>query len=201
MFSRIPGVKAAQVEHAFGSVNGTVSVEVRELGNESEFIKQSCSRVNKIGSFMPNYFQVLDEEAWLLVSLACQIFKGLSSRRCLVAGMINGTGDAMHITAAKLMQGGSLCYIIPSIEYDQHQGVLHPGGAIIFFGWGAVPTLLQQGNVTLHVETNSFAFSLGDSMNQSTSIQVLPSWQVEFLEKSYDESAWWAKYWMLIKKR
>ena len=154
-----------------------------------------------MGSFMPNFFQLLDLEVWLLICSVGQMFTGLSSRRCIAVGIINGSGETIQVKASKLVQGGSPCYTIPTIEYNENQGVLHPGGAIICFGWGAVPSLLQPGHVLLSIETNLFATNLSDSISQTTTTQALPGWQVSFLEKSYDDSGWWAKYWMLVQKK
>ena len=150
---------------------------------------------------MPNFFQLLDLEVWLLICSVGQMFTGLSSRRCIAVGIINGSGETIQVKTAKLVQGGSPCYTIPTIEYNKNQGVLHPGGAIIFFGWGAIPSLLQPGNVLMSIETNLFVTDLTDSISESTTTKALPSWQVSFLEKSYDESGWWAKYWMLVQKK
>mmetsp|Transcript_33144 Transcript_33144/g.80170 ORF Transcript_33144/g.80170 Transcript_33144/m.80170 type:complete len:839 (+) Transcript_33144:1-2517(+) len=200
-YSNLPGIKSIQLRHVFGSVNGHLMMDANDLNDETKFINGSYTRVNRTGSFMPNFFQRLDQEAWLLISCVRQMFTGLYSRRCISAGMINGTGDIIQVVSIKLTQGGSPCYTIPSIEYDKNQGVLYPGGAIIFFGWGAVPSLLQPGKVLMHIETNVFVSDLSDSLSQSTSLQVLPTWQVDFLEKSYDESEWWAKYWMLVQKK
>mmetsp|Transcript_18923 Transcript_18923/g.40971 ORF Transcript_18923/g.40971 Transcript_18923/m.40971 type:complete len:1580 (+) Transcript_18923:41-4780(+) len=200
-YLNLPGIKAVQVGHVFGSVNRHLIFEASDINDETEFIKRCYTRVNRIGSFMPNLFQRLDQEAWLLISFVGQMFKGLSSRRCISAGVINGTGDTIQLISTKLIQGGSKCYTIPTIEYDKNQGILHPGGAVIFFGWGAVPSLLQPGKVLMHIETNLFVSNLSDSISQSTATQVLPSWQVDFLEKSYDENEWWAKYWILIQKK
>lgn len=80
-----------------------------------------------------------------------QVFSGLSSRRCIAAGIINGTGNSIQVKSTKLVEGGSPCYSIPTKEFDPEQGVLKAGGAIIFFGWGVVPNLLQAGNVFMHI--------------------------------------------------
>lgn len=197
--SNLPGIKTTQAAHVFGSVNTPIIIEDSDL--KDDFFERSYTRVNRMGSFMPNFFHSIDQEAWLLVSYAGQMFTGLSSQRCVVVGVINGTGENIQVKTAKLIQGGSPCYTIPTIEYDTKQGVLHPGGAIIFFGWGSVPSLLQPGNVRISIETNVFVAELADSTSQSTSSQALPRRQITFLEKSYDERGWWAKYWILVRKK
>jgi len=199
-YSNLPGIKAIQVGHVFGSVNRHVHI-IETIGLNDKFIKRCYTRVNRMGSFMPNFFQLLDLEVWLLICSVGQMFTGLSSRRCIAVGIINGSGETIQVKTAKLVQGGSPCYTIPTIEYNKNQGVLHPGGAIIFFGWGAVPSLLQPGNVLMSIETNLFVTGLTNSISESTTTKSLPSWQVSFLEKSYDESGWWAKYWMLVQKK
>jgi len=200
-YSNLPGIKAIQAGHVFGSVNRHTHTEaIGPTQLNDEFIKRCYTRVNRMGSFMPNFFQLLDLEVWLLICSVGQMFTGLSSRRCIAVGIINGSGEPIQVKRVKLVQGGSPCYTIPTIEYNKNQGVLHPGGAIICFGWGAIPSLLQPGNVLINIETNLFVTDLTDSISQSTVTQALPSWQVSFLEKSYDESGWWAKYWMLVQK-
>ncbi len=102
--------------------------------DEIDLIEQCFVRVKQIGSDSPTFFKTLDEEAWTLVNCWGQVFSGLSSRRCIAASIINGTGTDMQIKSTKLMEGGSPCYSLPSQEYDAEQGILHAGGAIIFFG-------------------------------------------------------------------
>lgn len=198
-YSNLPGIKTIQVRHVFGSVNRPVDVEA--VGLNDDFIKRCHTRVIRMGSFMPNFFQCLDLEVWMLICSVGEMFTGLYSRRCVAAGIINGSGETIQIKTAKLVQGGSPCYTIPSIEYNKNQGILHPGGAAIFFGWGAVPSLLQPGKVLISIETNFFTTDLTDNISQPTSTEALPYWQVSFLEKSYDESGWWAKYWILVQKK
>lgn len=198
-YSKLPGIKAVQGSHVFGSINTPFDVEA--VGLNDDFMKRCYTQVVRMGSFMPNFFHLLDLEVWMLICSVGKMFTGLSSRRCVAAGLINGSGEAIQIKTAKLVQGGSACYTIPTIEYNKNQGVLHPGGAVIFFGWGSVPSLLQPGKVLISIETNSFAIDLTDSISQSTTIEALPHWQVSFLEKSYDKSGWWAKYWMLVQKK
>ena len=86
-------------------------------------------------------------------------------------------------------------------EFDPEQGVLKAGGAIIFFGWGVVPNLLQAGNVFMHIETSAFVSDLSDQKSHATRAEAMPGFQVGFLEKSYDDSGWWAKYWLLVRKK
>ena len=171
-----------------------------DLKDEIALIERCYSRVKKLGSDMSSFFRLLDEEAWMLVNSWSQFFTGLSSRRCVAIGIINGTMETIQIKSAKIVEGGSSCYTIPTCEHDELQGILYPGGAIIFFGWGAVPSLLQPGRVAISIETNAFVCDLTDRISQSTTAQALPGFQVGFLEKSYDKSGWWAKYWVLIRK-
>jgi len=225
----------------FGSCNnqsrkGSPSV----IKDEIDLVEQCFSRVRVMGSDASTYFKTLDYEAWSLISTWGQVFNsGLSSRRCIVASVINGTGNAIQIKSTKLMEGGSPCYTIPTREFDQEQGILHPGGVIIFFGWGVVPNLLQPGRVFMHVETSGFIADLGvhkssahvssnsvmaisgagsvgtsnlarrgnprsnskQIMRAETYAEAMPGYQIGFLEKSYDESGWWAKYWLLLRAK
>merc|ERR1712176_828397 len=121
-----------------------------------------------MGSESQNFFKTLDDEAWTLVSCWGQVFSGLSSRRCIAASIINGTGSTIQIKSTKLVEGGSPCYSIPTKEYNPEQGILLAGGAIIFFGWGVVPNLLQAGNVFMHIEPNAFISDLSDQKSRST---------------------------------
>jgi hypothetical protein len=195
----IPGIKSRQVKHVFGSCNQTRKRLADTIKDEIDLIEQCFERVKKMSSESSTLFETLDEESWSLVSCWGQVFSGLSSRRCIAASVINGTGYGIQIKSTKLMEGGSPCYSIPTSEFDADQGVLHPGGAIIFFGWGVVPSLLQAGNVFMHIETNAFIANLADQKSRDTDAEALPGYQVDFLEKSYDDTGWWAKYWLLLR--
>lgn len=197
---QVPGIKARQGKHVFGSCNQTRKRLAHTIKDEIDLIEQCFGRVKKMGSESPTFFEVLDEEAWTLVSCWGQVFSGLSSRRCIAASVINGTGNDIQIKSTKLVEGGSPCYSIPTREFDADQGVLHAGGVIIFFGWGVVPSLLQAGNVFMHIETNAFMTDLADQKSRDTYAEALPGYQVGFLEKSYDDAGWWAKYWLIIRK-
>lgn len=194
----IRGIKAQQIHHVFGSVNNTRKRLSNTIKDEIDVIEQCFARVKALGSESTTFFQTLDVEAWTLVNSWGQVFSGLSSRRCISASIINGTGYDIQIKATKLVEGGSPCYSIPSKEFDAEQGVLHPGGAIIFFGWGVVPNLLQAGNVFMNIETNAFVSDLSDHKSRDAYAMATAGYKVGFLEKSFDESGWWAKYWLLV---
>lgn len=197
---QIPGIKARQVSHIFGSGNKQRKRISGAVNDEIDVIEQCFARVKVLGSDIPAFLKMLDEEAWLLINSWGQVFSGLSSRRCIAAGVINGTESEIQIKSTKLVEGGSPCYSIPTKEFDQEQGTLRPGGAIIFFGWGVVPSLLQPGRVFMNIETNAFVSDLSDRKSRATFAMPLSGYQVGFLEKSYDESGWWAKYWLLVRK-
>jgi hypothetical protein len=195
----IPGIRSRQVKHVFGSCNQERKRLASTIKDEIDLIEQCFGRVKKMSSESRNFFETLDEEAWTLVSCWGQVFSGLSSRRCIAASLINGTGNDIQIKSTKLMEGGSPCYSIPTSEFDAEQGVLHAGGSIIFFGWGVVPSLLQAGNVFMHIETNAFIADLADQKSRDTYAEASPGYHVDFLEKSYDDAGWWAKYWLLLR--
>ena len=196
-YANLPGIKANQGDHVFGSLN--IPVELDELDDEDSIIQSCHDRVNMLGSFIPHYFRDLDQEAWLLINVLTQLFSGLSSRRCVVVGLINATNESIQIKATDMVEGSSLCHVIPTIEYDTNNAVLHPGGVLLCVGWGAVPSSTQAGRVRIGIETNAFACSLADSISETSSVEVLSGYRVGFLEKSFDESGWWAKYWMLLQ--
>lgn len=170
------------------------------IKDEIDVIEQCFARVKVLGSESATFFAKLDEEAWTLVNSWGHVFSGLSSRRCIAASIINGTGGDIQIKSTKLMEGGSPCYSIPTKEFDSEQGFLRAGGAIIFFGWGVVPNLLQAGSVFMSIETNCFVCDLSDHKSRDTRAEAFAGFQVGFLEKSYDESGWWAKYWLLVRR-
>lgn len=195
----IPGVKTKKTNHVFGTINNVRKPLASGIKDEATLVEQCFSRVRTMGSENPEFFRALDEEAWSLVSSWGQVFSGLSSRRCIVASIINGAGCPIQIKCTKLLEGGSPCYSIPTKEFDAEQGILHCGGVIIFFSWGASPNLLQVGNVFMHIETNGFICELADHKSRDTYAKSMPGYQVGFLEKSYDDSGWWAKYWLLVR--
>lgn len=196
---QIPGVRAKQTNHIFGSFNNSRKRLPDTIKDEIDLVEQCFARVRMMGSDSSTFFKTLDEEAWSLVSSWGQVFSGLSSRRCIVASIINGTGGPIQIKSTKLLEGGSPCYSIPTKEYDTEQGILHSGGVILFFAWGVGPNLLQAGNVFMHIETNGFICELADHQSRATYAKAMPGYQVGFLEKSYDDSGWWAKYWILVR--
>lgn len=198
---QIPGIKARQTKHVFGSCNNNKQRLSNTVKDEVDLVEQCFKRVSKLGSDSETFFKTLDEEAWYLICSWGQIFSGLNSRRCIVAGVINGTGQALQIKTSTLVEGGSPCYSIPSNEYDSEQSILHAGGCILFFGWGVVPNLLQAGHVFMHLETNGFVSDLSDQKSRSTYAEAMPGYQVGFLEKSYDDSNWWAKFWLLVRAK
>jgi len=197
---RIPGIRARQSNYVFGSCNNVRKRLDSSVKDEIDLVEQGHSRIRKMDSSSTTYFRTLDEEAWSLVSSFGYLFSGLSSRRCIVAGIINGTGITIQIKSTKLVEGGSLCYSLGTKEYDTEQGILRAGGVIIFFGWGVVPNLIQPGSVFMTIETNGFTCDLADQKDSSTSASAMPGYQVGFLEKSYDEGGWWAKYWLKVIK-
>jgi hypothetical protein len=196
---RIPGVRSPQVNYVFGSYNNSRKRIGTSVSDEVDLVEQCYNRVRKIDSSSSTFFKTLDGEAWSLISHWGQLFTGLSSRRCIVASIINGTGYPIQIKSTRLVEGGSPCYSLATREYDAEQGVLHAGGAILFFGWGAVPNLLQAGNVLMQLETNGFVSHLADHKSHLTDATPMPGYQVGFLEKSYDDAGWWAKYWLLVR--
>lgn len=198
--NKIPGVRGKQVHHIFGSINHQRRVILGpNIKTEVDLVEDCYSRVRNLGSDDETYFKSLDQHAWGLISQWGQVFAGLSSRRCLVACLINGTGGPMQIKSTKLLQGGSPCYSIPTKEFDMEQGVLHSGGVLLFFAWGAPPSLLQAGNVFMYLETNGFVCELADHKTRTTHATAMPGYQVGFLEKSYDDAGWWGKYWILVR--
>uniref|UniRef100_A0A7S2RQ69 Vacuolar protein sorting-associated protein 13 DH-like domain-containing protein n=1 Tax=Eucampia antarctica TaxID=49252 RepID=A0A7S2RQ69_9STRA len=196
----IPGIKYKQQKHNFGSFNNR-RVSLRSTTrDETGLIARCCARVKLLGSESPSFFNNLDKEAWTLISSWGQMFTGLSSRRCVVAGFINGTHNFLQMKSTNLVEGGSSCYRMASKEYDEVQNTLQPGGAMILFAWGSTPSLLHEGRVILKIETNAFVCDLSEEKNSSTHATPLPDYQVCFLEKSYDSSGWWAKYWLLVSQ-
>ena len=197
---QVAGVKARQVNHVFGSCNNKQTRISSTVKDEIDVIEQCFARVKELGSELPTFFQSLDQEAWTLINSWGQVFSGLSSRRCIAAGIINGTGGNIQIKTMKLVEGGSPIYSIPTREFDQEQGILHSGGVIIVFSWGAFPSLVQAGRVFMNIETNAFVSDLADRKSSSTYALPLSGYQVGFLEKSFDSSGWWAKYWIIVRR-
>eukprot|EP00957_Ditylum_brightwellii_P175857 13391041-Ditylum_brightwellii.AAC.1 len=168
----IQGVKTQQNNHVFGSFNKSRRNVSDSANDEIEVIEQCFVRVKKLGSEQSTFFKLLDEEAWTLIYSWGQVFSGLSSRRCMAVGIINGTGSDLQIKSTKLLEGGSPCYTIPTKEFKEDQNLLRPGGAIILFGWGVVPNLLQDGRVFMNIETNAFVADLSVWKSQSSKTKL-----------------------------
>ena len=193
-------MKAHQERYTFGSINKKEVGYDDTAADELDVIELCFHHVRKLGSDQPNFFKLLDESAWTLIHSWSQFSSGLNPRRCVLAGIINGSGIDLQIKMTKLMEGASPCYHIPTREYDEAQGTLRPGAAIMFFSWGMVPSLLQEGAVSMQIETNAFVSTFKDRKCRSMSAVPCPGYDVCFLEKSYDSSGWWAKYWMLVTR-
>ena len=73
---RIPGIKAKQVNHVFGSCNKTKKRLGSTIKDEIDVIEQCFARVKRLGSESPSFFVTLDEEAWSLVNSWGQVFSG-----------------------------------------------------------------------------------------------------------------------------
>jgi len=198
--NNIPGIKTSQKRYIFGKCNNERKRLASTVKDEIDLIERCFGRVKRMSSEMPKFFMTLDEEAWTLVSCWGQVFSGLSSRRCIAACVINGTGGDIQIKSTKLLEGGSPCYSIPTKEFDSDHGVLHAGGIIIFFGWSQQPSLLQPGNVFMHIETNAFTADLAHKKSRDVHAEAFAGFELGFLEKSFDDQGWWAKYWLLIRK-
>jgi len=194
-YESLPGIQAPQLDHIFGSCNNVRKKLNSTIKDEIDVVEQCFARVKELDSSSPDFFRTLDENAWGLIDSWGQVFSGLNSRRCITAGLINGTGYDVQIKSTKLVEGGSPCYSIPSKEFDAEQGLLKPGGCVLFFGWGVVPNLLQPGNVVMSIETNACEVDLSIRTNYSG---AKAGYHVGFLEKSVTE--WWAKYWLLVRK-
>ena len=151
----IPGIKCKQDRYLFGSNNqGTRWMRLRSK-DDIDIIEQCFTRVKSLNSGIPTYFKSLDKEAWFLVNTWSHLYTGLSSRRRIVVGIINGTGMRIQIKQSKVEEGGSPCYTLPSSEYDHDQSLLKSGGGMILFAWGSAPSLSQTGKVFLSIETNA----------------------------------------------
>ena len=199
-YANLPGIKSPQKAHIFGSLNEDFKAQLSDLDSEAKLVERCNSQVTILNSALSDYFIRLDQAAWHLVNCSTQLFTGLSSRRCVLIGLLNGANETIQIKSNFLIEGGSPCYTVATDEYNKQQGTLKPGGAVIMFGWGAAPSLLQPGRVLMKIETNLFSCSMSDRKGRECVIHSLPGYQVGSLEKSYDESGWWAKYWILIKK-
>jgi len=195
----ITGIKAKQVNYVFGSNNVTKKYPDLCVRDALELIEKCFDHVKELGSNSTQFFKSIDNEAWKLVDMWIQIH-GLSSRRCVVLGIINATGGNLQIKSSKLIEGGSPCYSMPTREFDHVENVLHAGGAIIFFGWGIEPSLTRTGGVFMNIETNAFVGNFLDFKSNLTSITSKVGFDVGFLEKSYDSSGWWAKFWLIVRK-
>ncbi len=191
----IIGVRARQINHLFGSVNFQDIRSADDTLDNEATIDQCIRRVGYLSGDSSSFLSSLDEEAWGLISSWRYLYSGIHSRRCLVAALINSTGKDIQIKSTLLLEGGSPCCHIPSQGYDKLNGILKPGGAILFFCWGVPPNLSEDGRIFLHVETNVCSCKFSSNISPLTSAE--PRNKCIFLEKSVSD--WWAKYWLLIK--
>ena len=193
--------ESIHINHVFGSVNNTSKQLSTSVKDEIDLVEQCFVRVREMSNDSSSFLQDLDTEAWNLLSSWGHVFSGLSSRRCVVVGIINRSTNPIQIKSAHLIEGGSSCYSIPTKEFNMDHGFLHAGGVILFFGWGVSPSLMQSGNILMYIETNACICTMSDQKSRDTGAFALPGYQVGFLEKSYDDNGWWAKYWLLIQSQ
>ena len=196
----LPGIQSKQIQHLFGSRNKLSRWMTLRSKDDIDVIEECFSRVKYHNSEKSTFFASLDRESWFLIDAWSHVYTGLDSRRRIVAGIINATGIDIQIKQSKVEEGGSPCYKIPSSDYDHDQSILYPGGALLLFAWGTSPSF-KTGKVLITVESNSFVLRLCDRISGKLQVQALTGFQVKFLEKSYDDNGWWAKYWILVKKR
>lgn len=182
------------MNHVFGSFNNFSRRLSSGIKDETDLVDQAKSHVRRIDTNSSTFLKSIDEESWLLISYFGQIFSGLNSRRCIVLGLINGTGRSLQIKSTRLLQGGSHCHVISTRAFDADQSLLQAGGVIVLFGWG-----VPWGSVSMSIETNGFVSEISDRKGSSNYATSLPGYQVGFLEKSYDDAGWWAKYWLLVR--
>ena len=165
--------------------------------DEIEMIELCCYRVRKLNRANDSFLQNLDVEAWTLVDSWSHFVSGLRARRCLVAGVFNGTQSSIQIKNTSLFEGGSPVYSLPSKDYDDDTGRLGPGGALILFSWSWPPNLKNHGNIFLQIESSAFSAGLSQKSSVVSSATPRPKYKVQFLEKSLDPGGWWAKFWLL----
>jgi len=197
LLSNVLGLESNQSEHVFGSVNEEGAPLNATAVDEIEMIEKCLSRVQHLIGESSEFLSSLDEESWGLISSWRGLYSGLKSRHCMVAGFINGTNSYIQVKAANLIQGGSLCYRIPTGDYNESSGLLGPGAAIMFFGWGLQPTLKHEGQIIMSIETNAFYCTLMNKKSPMTTIETGAGYQCLFLERSIAD--WWAKYWVVVK--
>lgn len=192
----IVGVKVRQQKYIFGSVNCQYNAHHDNSLDNQATLDHCHRRVKFLQSDNSTFFSSLDEEAWGLISTWRNLYFGIHSRRCLVSGLINGTGEGIQIKSTTLLEGGSPIYRIPAgRDFDELNSILKPGGAIIFFAWGVSPNLNQSGNIHIQLDSNVFS-----SYFSSTTAVATPRvrYSCIFLERSISD--WWAKFWLLITK-
>lgn len=182
------------MNHVFGSFNNASRRLSSGIKDEVDLVDQAKSRIRRIDPNSSTFLKSIDDESWSLISYFGQIFSGLSSRRCIACGLINGTGRCLQIKSTRLLEGGSCCHVIATRAFDVDQSVLQAGGVIVLFGWG-----LPWGSVSMSIETNGFVCEISDRKGSSNYATAMPGYQVGFLEKSYDDAGWWAKYWLLVR--
>jgi hypothetical protein len=182
------------VNHVFGNFNNTSRRVSNATKDETDLVDQAKGRVRRIDPGSSTFLKCIDEESWSLIAFFGQIFSGLNSRRCIAVSLINGTGRSLQIKYARLVEGGSRCHVISTKAFDEDQSILQAGGVVVLFGW-SVPW----GSVSMSIETNGFVAEVSDKKGSSNYATAMPGFQVGFLEKSYDDAGWWAKYWLLVR--
>jgi hypothetical protein len=98
----------------------------------------------------------------------------------------------------KLKEGKSM-RTFGSIGYDSDSHCIKPGGFVMLFGFGFLPTILDLAHVKLFITTSAFTATVATRKDRTVMDQVNQEFSVVFLEKSLSD--WWAKYVILVSDK
>lgn len=175
--------------YTFGSVN---SKKFASSCNKSEKQVLGLAR-DAAAAVSASDPATMDEVAWrLLGDWAISHGTGLQGSRCMVLLMLNASSSAVQFLSINITEGRKYC-VMPfgNGGFDSESQSVLPGGAVMLFAYGFVPTILDLSHVKIKVSTSAFEALCSTRSNRSNS-ETKGTHSVAFLEKSLTD--WWAKY-------
>eukprot|EP01042_Synura_sphagnicola_P000008 gene8-9_t len=175
--------KSATEYYVFGSANNLFQGQA--LASEDEVLRLSPSRLKLVSQTSP---ALLDAALWRVVYEWDATHTLLNSSRCAILAILNRSQQTIQITKTQLREGRDVV-VFGAQGYDAESRSVLPGGCVVVFAYGYLPTLVDKAHVKVDVGSKAFNITFSTRANRST-CEPLGGKHVGFLEKSLTD--WWA---------
>lgn len=139
----------------------------------------------------------IDALVWQLLYEWKFIHHGFSASRCLALLVLNNLATPIQINDVKVKEGRN-SRVYGQRGYDSAARCVLPGGFVLIFAWGFMPSLVDLAHVKVVVSTSVCAVTVSTRKNRSQCDSVEQGFSVGFLEKSLKD--WWAKYVLVVSE-